>query len=344
MSGERALIRESVDRVLRDAVTPALLAAAEQGSLPVDLWRRCIDNGFDRVLLPADDTTPTCWMNAWPVIRGCGEFSLPLPLPEAIVARWLLDAAGIQQPDGMLTLVIDAQLPGEFTRVPWGRHADWIVAVGEGDRPGLLLIDGRQCEWRHGTNLAGEPRDSTPLPAQPAENPTLPVPADLPRHLGALLRATQIAGAGAALLARSLAHAGDRQQFGRPLAKFQVIQHNLALLAEAVALAEAATAACWQALDRRATGRSWQRDARLLIAAAKTTAGELAGDIAATAHQVHGAMGFSHEHPLHHYSRRLWSWRAECGASSTWAVELGRLALRRGATGLWTDLTAVTDA
>jgi acyl-CoA dehydrogenase len=39
-------------------------------------------------------------------------------------------------------------------------------------------------------------------------------------------------------------------------------------------------------------------------------------------------------------TRRLWSWRAEFGAESVWAAEIGRRVAERGADALWTDLTA----
>ena len=47
--------------------------------------------------------------------------------------------------------------------------------------------------------------------------------------------------------------------------------------------------------------------------------GEAAGTGAAIAHQVHGAMGFTYEHSLHHATRRLWAWREEFGNEALWA-------------------------
>jgi acyl-CoA dehydrogenase len=47
------------------------------------------------------------------------------------------------------------------------------------------------------------------------------------------------------------------------------------------------------------------------------------------AHQAHGAMGMTQEYPLHHFSRRLWAWRAEYGDSS-WGDRLGRAAAHLG--------------
>jgi alkylation response protein AidB-like acyl-CoA dehydrogenase len=64
--------------------------------------------------------------------------------------------------------------------------------------------------------------------------------------------------------------------------------------------------------------------AALALAAAKIRVGEAAGKVAEIAHQVHGAIGSTHEHSLHRPTRRLWSWRDECGTESHWPPELGR--------------------
>ena len=75
------------------------------------------------------------------------------------------------------------------------------------------------------------------------------------------------------------------------------------------------------------------------VSAAKIRVGEAAGVSAGLVHQVHGAIGFTYEHSLHFATRRLWSWRAEFGSESAWAIELGRRVAARGADNLWNDLT-----
>ena len=60
---------------------------------------------------------------------------------------------------------------------------------------------------------------------------------------------------------------------------------------------------------------------------------------AAIAHQVHGAIGFTHEHSLHFATRRLWAWREEFGADAWWAERLGQAAIAAGAAGFWPALT-----
>jgi alkylation response protein AidB-like acyl-CoA dehydrogenase len=117
-------------------------------------------------------------------------------------------------------------------------------------------------------------------------------------------------------------------QFGRAIGKFQAVQQMLALLASHAA---AAAAAVDLGCDGLACG-----DGLPEVAVAKSRAGEAAGFAAEIAHQVIAAMGFTLEHPLHRYTRRLWSWRDECGNEVFWNRRLAVLP----AGGLW---AAVAD-
>src|SRR5262249_5811410 len=131
---------------------------------------------------------------------------------------------------------------------------------------------------------------------------------------------------------QSVRYVTERKQFGRALAAFQAIQHNLAVLAGHVAASGIAADNAFRAADRG--------DPAFEVAVAKVRAGEAAGVGAGIAHQAHGAIGFAYEHSLHFATRRLWSWRAEFGNESRWAVRLGHEVAARGADRLWGELTA----
>ena len=118
-----------------------------------------------------------------------------------------------------------------------------------------------------------------------------------------------------------------------PLAKFQAIQQNLAVLAEQVAASNAAAEMATEAVEGEI--------ARMAIGAAKTCIGEAAGIVASIAHQVVGAMGVTQEFSLHHLTRRLWSWREEYGNETYWAREIGQATAKLGPDGLWPAITAV---
>jgi acyl-CoA dehydrogenase len=151
----------------------------------------------------------------------------------------------------------------------------------------------------------------------------------------ALARAVQLTAALEQVLAWTVQYAGERQQFGRPLGKFQAIQMELAEMAGEVTAVTALTDAAVQALERGSP------DFVLAAAAAKVRAGAAVEVVARLAHQVHGAIGFTQEHKLHHLTRRLWSWRDEAGSELEWSRVLGAGLLADGADGLWPALTRV---
>ena len=137
----------------------------------------------------------------------------------------------------------------------------------------------------------------------------------------------QMVGALEAILDLAVAYANERVAFGRPIGKFQAVQQSLARLAGEVA---AALAAAGSAADTMATAEMSDDGAFLEVASAKIRVGEAAGEGAAIAHQVLGAIGFTREHVLHRYTRRLWAWRDDFGSESHWAVKLGQLRRRQG--------------
>jgi acyl-CoA dehydrogenase len=144
----------------------------------------------------------------------------------------------------------------------------------------------------------------------------------------------QLAGALSRVLDHSLTWAGDRVQFGKPISKFQAIQHLMAQLA-------AETAAASAAVDM-AVEASVAAPDRFAVAVAKARAGEAAGKGSAIAHQAFGAMGFTREHQLQYATRRLWAWRDEFGAEAYWQAEIGRTVATQGADRMWAMLTQIS--
>ena len=150
----------------------------------------------------------------------------------------------------------------------------------------------------------------------------------------AFARSCQIAGALDAALALSVGYVNERQQFGRPLGKFQAVQQNLASFACEAAAANCAAMGAAQALDRG--------EAHFEIAAAKLRANRAVETGTTVAHQVHGAIGFTQDYRLHPLTRRLWQWRSEFGNDAYWSRELGSKVVAAGAEAFWPDLTART--
>lgn len=138
----------------------------------------------------------------------------------------------------------------------------------------------------------------------------------------AAVTAAKIVGALEKTLDITLAYANERVQFGKPIGKFQAIQHQLAVMAEQVAAARmAAQIGC--------SGGGAEADP-LRAAAAKSRASEAAAIVAPLAHAIHGAMGITAEYDLQRFTKRLHQWRAEHGSELAWNRVLGRALLDGG--------------
>ncbi|SKB32101.1 acyl-CoA dehydrogenase family protein [Sphingopyxis flava] len=161
--------------------------------------------------------------------------------------------------------------------------------------------------------------------------------APVPDALRAAATVGLMAGAAGQALGLSIEHVNTRQQFGRPLGKFQAVQQSLAVLACEVAALDAAAAAMAARLD--ATGLDAEA-ADFEIAAAKLRANRAVGVVTAIAHQVHGAIGFTREYDLHRVTIPLMRWRSMHGSDAYWAERLGRQVAGLGGRGLWEALTA----
>jgi acyl-CoA dehydrogenase len=165
--------------------------------------------------------------------------------------------------------------------------------------------------------------------------------ADYARRLLRLFRSLLIAGAAQRALDLTVAYVNEREQFGRALARFPVVQQEIARMAGEVALITAATQAAVAAGPGVGAG-----GAVPAVVAAKGQASYGAGIVAAIAHQLHGAIGTTEEHRLRLTTTRLWSWRDEDGPAAECFAELGRAALgaaHRG-DGLWPWLTGDSGA
>ena len=96
-------------------------------------------------------------------------------------------------------------------------------------------------------------------------------------------------------------HAGQREQFGRPIGSYQAVAHRIADAYVATELAR--SLAYWAAW----CVASDDEQAPVACAAAKSAAGEAAVLAAETAIQCMGGIGFTWDHPLHRlYKRAQW--------------------------------------
>ncbi|MBP3979413.1 acyl-CoA dehydrogenase family protein [Acidovorax sp. JG5] len=308
------LFADAARDVLADQCTPHVVRAIEEGGRTAGattaLWAQLEATGLADALLSEDDGGAGLGLGqVFGVLEQCGAHALPLPLGETMVARALLAQAGVARPAGSIALARGERLADGGLRCMLVRSGQVAAAVlvqagtawrllGTGDAhatPQALALDAALA-W---------------TAAQVQAAPAVAVDGALDvRTLQAAVVAAQMAGALSRVFQRTLQYANERQQFGRPIGKFQAIQHQLAVMSEHVFAARmAAQLGC--------SGAGVVPE-RLRVATAKARCSEAALVVSELAHAIHGAIGFTEEYDLQLFTRRLHAWRQTAGSEAYW--------------------------
>lgn len=315
--------------VLADQCTPQVVRAIEAGgrgaAATTALWQQLEATGLADALLSEDDGGAGLGLTQVSgVLEQCGAYALPLPLGETLVARALLAQAGVARPAGSIALARGECLGDGGVRcalVRTGQVAQSVLVQAGGEWR-LLGTEGAQASPQALALDAALAWSATQVQAAPvvAVDAALEV-----RTLQAAVVAAQMAGALKAVFDRTLQYANERQQFGRPIGKFQAIQHQLAVMSEHVFAARmAAQLGC--------SGAGVMPD-RLRVATAKARCSEAALVVSELAHAIHGAIGFTAEYDLQLFTRRLHAWRQTAGSEAYWHGVAGEALLaHRGMT------------
>jgi acyl-CoA dehydrogenase len=350
VSAERELLETSLTELLTDRCTPEVVAAAD-GSWDPGLWSHLDRAGLTAVGVPEEaGGSGGGLLDAALVARCCAAFAAPVPIaPTLLVAPWLREAAGLAHRPGpaavagtaAVTAARDAGgwvLAGYARRVAWGRCAESVLVL-VGTPEGLALADVADGAVEPAADAAGEPSDTVVFDGvRVPDERVRPVTTRLLTALRmrqALATTVMLAGALDTVLDLTRRYAGERVQFGRPISAFQLVKRQVAQLAGEVAVAGAAA----DAAVREVAAAPADGDPLPAVLAARVRAARSATAATAIAHQVHGAIGFTREHRLQHFTRRLWTWRDAHDGEGALQEELGRLLAERGGDRLWTTVT-----
>ncbi|MFL6623564.1 MAG: acyl-CoA dehydrogenase family protein [Sulfurifustaceae bacterium] len=318
-------LADSTERLLADSCTLPAIRAIESGASAADLWRALHESGFMDALVPEPKGgSGLSLREAFPVLFAAGKYAVPVPFAPTLMARALLAHAEQPMPEGPITIA-DAvqQKDGAIAcaRVPYGRVAQWaLVQIGA---TSLTLLPIRDADVTPTGVHASLEADLRWTKAPAAAHFEAPIAA---RVVGACVYAAQLAGAMQRILDITVRYANERVQFGRPIAKFQAIQHHLSVIAEQ-------TFAARMAAEMSCRNHTHFPDTAL-AAVGKARASEAAVTVAALGHAVHGAIGFTDEYELQLHTRRLYEWRLAYGSDTYWNERIGAELLRGNATAL----------
>ena len=269
-------------------------------SSTTDPWATAVELGWTEVAVPEDrGGAGGTVADLAALVRATGRHALPLPLAEVAVAKAastdvVAVTADLTVEDGRVTATADAAWPDTAPRS--------VLLLGQDTAVRVDLSSGGVTTrpWR---DLAGRARariECTDVAAAPVAAPAGQL---------AVLRIHAALGAVEGVCRLTREHVTSRVQFDRPLVRMQAVAHRLAEMECARVLLEvAATAAV--ALEP------------VRVAAAATLLDPVVTTVTRLAHQLHGAMGITHEHALHRYTTLLWALRDETGPAREWAARL----------------------
>jgi len=328
---EHAELRQLVDDIGRRSFDARLGQRRVPEQFDAQLWQALDDTGLARLTsTPDQDAGPN---ELAIVLAGIARHAGAVPLAETdAMACWLGQRVGIELPPGPLTVAIaDAgaaggQVKGTAIDVPWTRASTAVLLVARGqDEARVGIVDIASADLVEGYNLAGEPRDRLEFEVAAADMSTVdPAVADELSLRGSWCRCVQMIGAMDAAASMSVQHTRDRVQFGRPLSKFQAVQHALATMAGEI---ERARAAAELAVAAAADCGFAARETDYAVAVARVAVGRAVTQVTTIAHQLHGAIGVTAEHPLWSATMRAQSWADDYGTTAGNARRLGRMAL-----------------
>ncbi|MGJ3507986.1 acyl-CoA dehydrogenase family protein [Enemella sp. A6] len=218
-------------------------------------------------------------------------------------------------------------LSGELHHVPAATQAELVLVAGHTDTdtdPARTLITALPLSEAQITSheAMGGSTSTVRFDRIPVSEAQVWAHADIERvrwvaHAALALQAREIAGGCQAVIERTVAYVGEREQFGRAIGTFQAVQHHIAdmHIATAAARLAAARATFW-------VGRGEQAGHEVATATMKSS--DAYPFVTLTAHQLHGGMGYVRESDLHLWSERAVVLRARGGdadVAATWLAE-----------------------
>lgn len=333
---------------LVDAANAMIDRASPSHEVPLQhaddaVWRALHDAGFTTLGVPEESGgSGGSLADALEIVSVLSRRGAATPIVEhGVLAAWIAAEAGLSLGDDIATVSTKGEiavrddgaggliLDGRLEAVVWGELARTVVVVIPREptcHVALVSTDHASVTVLPGTDTTGIPVNDIVLTGTPVTRHGCAedvVRDDVTRR-GALAYTTASAAAARAVCDATVRYAGERTQFGRPLAKFQAVQQRLAQLASVTKAVETAAATARASVDADAPSSAVD------VAAAATFVFASAREIGAAGHQIHGAIGFTSEHALGRSTTSLWAWRERWESEDHWADQVASHVLDQG--------------
>jgi acyl-CoA dehydrogenase len=297
------------------------------------LIRRAFGNVYE-ILLACDEAQRQRWL--LPTVRGERTCSICLTEPEAGSDAAAIRTRAVRDGDGWL-------LSGSKCFISDGLFSDFFVVtavtdpqagargislfVVDKDVPGLTIGRDMPMMGLRGTSHVELFFDEIRLGPEHLLGPEgqgLKLAFDTLGRIRLAHIGARAVGKAMRLLALMTEHAGERRQFGRPIADFQMVQQMLADSAIEIEMARLLVLRAAHAIDQGGPAR--ERISMVKVAAAETL-----GRVADRAVQVFGGMGYCKDLPIERLYRDARVFRIYDGTSEIHRTVVARGLLEHGA-------------
>lgn len=301
---EQEEFREAVASLLDALCPPAAVRVAwdaPPGDLDRKVWRRLAEMGVLDALVPIDvGGLGLDERSLVLVLEEAGRCALPHPIVETACVAPVLPGWTAGGP------LVSTDLGS--ANVPVAADADALI-LHDAAAGSLHLVPTTEVELTPVEAVDRSRRLArvrwTPSAATFATND--PDVIERARRRGTFGAAAVLVGVARRMIDMTVDYVSERQQFGVPVGSFQAVKHQLAdaLVAWSFARPLVHRAAWSLAVDDPQAGVD--------VAMAKATASEAAIEVARTALQCHGAMGYTVEYDLHLFLKRAHALAAAWG-------------------------------
>ena len=324
-------LAEGARSFLEGVCTPDRLKALDEGTQTESLWSQIAEMGLLGLMAPEEAGGLGLGVVDFVLVaEAAGRVALPEPLVESAgVVGPLLAACDDTE---AVTALVGGETRIAFTdqRSPYIDTfllPDKIVAAKDGI---LALCNASKLKITQTDSI--DPLKklvAVEIPAEFSKTLASNNSAEMLRaaafNRGGIFTAAQLLGLADGMISQATEYAQNREQFGVPIGTFQAVKHNLA---DAYVKLEFARPVVYRAaavIDANA------KDVDRFVSHAKLTAMTAAVFAAETAIQIHGAMGYTYEVPLHYWMKKTWALAGLWGDKSFHETRLENAILKSAA-------------
>jgi alkylation response protein AidB-like acyl-CoA dehydrogenase len=336
LSEDQELIRSTARDVLAARAPTAGVAAVagDPAGFSADLWKEMVELGWTGLAVPESyGGVGEGFLEACLLLEEMGAAQVPSPFLHTVAcgAAVIERHGSVEQRERWLRGIVEGRtiayaggagvtattsgdgfvLDGTVRFVPYAHVADDLLVVATtGEALTAFLVDGSASGLTHerldvvGPNVENDVRFSgVAVPAERVLGDGAAVAATA-AAFGAAATCAEMVGGAQRVLDMTVEYATQREQFGRPIGSFQAVQHHCADMAIDVLTARFIA---YEAIWRLSAPGQDADEVALTVAVAKSWVSDAYQRVCALGHQVHGAIGFTAEHDLHHYLRHATS-------------------------------------